>query len=145
MLKFAAGFLTALALTFAFSSHGDLRSLAHLNEAEIPWPALADLTDVDMSDEERAVRESARPLQEVLRWKTLIGTGGRFGEGLPDEDLAFGIGELGPGAIYPDHRHPTAELYYIISGSARWNVDGEEFEATPGSVVYMKPWPAPQS
>jgi mannose-6-phosphate isomerase-like protein (cupin superfamily) len=49
------------------------------------------------------------------------------------------FGELGPGAIYPEHRHPCPELYYFVSGSARWNVGGEEFIATPGSTVYMKP------
>ncbi|MGI9260752.1 MAG: cupin domain-containing protein, partial [Woeseiaceae bacterium] len=52
----------------------------------------------------------------------------------------FGIGEIGPGAIYPNHRHPTPELYYFISGTARWTVDGEEFIAEPGSAVYMKPF-----
>ncbi|MBT8078564.1 MAG: cupin domain-containing protein [Gammaproteobacteria bacterium] len=142
MLRFLAGFLTALVLTLplAVLSDQQLSSLVHLNEKDVPWPALDEVPEDQIPEELRAQAADFRRLSEVMRWKTLIGTGGRFGEGLPDRDMHFGIGEIGPGAIYPRHRHPTPELYYFISGSARWVVDGEEFVAEPGSAVYMKPF-----
>ena len=141
MLRFVSGFAVALLISMPSSSQvaGDLESAVHLNEHDVPWPELVAVDEASIPEELRARAQEMRRMQEVMRWKTLVGTGGRFGEALPDPDIGFGIGELGPGAIYPAHRHPSPELYYFMSGSARWNVDGEEFIATPGSAVYMKP------
>ena len=115
-------------------------SSVHLNEKEVPWPEIIPGANENQNKIESLQNQDYQRMSEVMRWKTLIGTEGRFGEALPDPDMAFGIGELGPGAIYPNHRHPSPELYYFLSGSAKWNVDGEEFIATPGSTVYMKPY-----
>ena len=141
MVRFASGFVLALLLSTQLSSQeaGTLQSSVHLNEHDIPWPPLVSDDDLNASGMDEMVVRDIRRMGEVMRWKTLVGTGGRFGEALPDRDMAFGVGELGPGAIYPPHRHPSPELYYFVSGSARWNVDGEVFVATPGSTVYMKP------
>ena len=141
MLRFVSGFAVALLISMPSSSQvaGDLESAVHLNEHDVPWPELVAVDEASIPGELGASAQEMRRMQEVMRWKTLIGTGGRFGEALPDPDIGFGVGELGPGAIYPAHRHPCPELYYFISGSARWNVDGEDFIATPGSTVYMKP------
>jgi mannose-6-phosphate isomerase-like protein (cupin superfamily) len=79
------------------------------------------------------------PLSSVARWKTLLGTGGIFGEGLPDEDMYIRQGEMGPGALYPKHRHAAPEFWYFISGRAQWTVDGETFDVEPGSTIYLKP------
>lgn len=142
MFRFVCGFLFAMALMLPLAGQGDhhLRSLIHLNEKDVPYPPLVNMPEDRIPPEMRAQAADFRRLGEVMRWKTLVGTGGRFGEGLPDRDMHFGIGEIGPGAIYPEHRHPTPELYYFLAGAAKWNVDGEVFEATPGSTVYMKPW-----
>ena len=142
MLRFCYGFLAALIIVLPLTGQGDshLKSLVHLNESDVPWPVRDDIREDRLTEEQRARQDEFVRLSEVMRWKTLIGTGGRFGEALPDRDMHFGTGEIGPGAIYPEHKHPTPELYYFISGSAKWNVDGEEFVATPGSAVYMKPF-----
>lgn len=139
MYRFLAGFALALLISMPLSGQqvATLQSSVHLNEQDVPWPPPRVSRDSD--DVDPIVAQDYQRLSEVMRWKTLVGTGGRFGEGLPDPDIGFGVGELGPGAIYPPHRHPSPELYYFLSGSARWNVDGEEFIATPGSTVYMKP------
>lgn len=79
------------------------------------------------------------PLRGVARWKTLLGSGGVFGEGLPDKDLYIRQGEMGPGAAYPEHSHASPEFWYFVSGTARWTVDGVSFDAEPGSAVYLKP------
>ena len=140
MYRFLAGFVAALLISMPLSGQQavQLQSAVHLNEHDVPWPQPRSTSDLPNTDSVAA--QDFQRLGEVMRWKTLIGTGGRFGEALPDRDIAFGVGELGPGAIYPPHRHPSPELYYFVSGSARWNVDGEEFVATPGSTVYMKPY-----
>ena len=139
MYRFLTGFVLALLISMPSSGQQatDSRSSVHLNEHDVPWPPRISR---DSADIDPVVTEDYQRMSEVMRWKTLVGTGGRFGEGLPDPDIGFGVGELGPGAIYPAHRHPSPELYYFVSGSARWNVDGEEFIATPGSTVYMKPY-----
>lgn len=79
------------------------------------------------------------PLRSVARWKTLLGSGGVFGEGLPDKDMYIRQGEMGPGAIYPKHSHDSPEFWYFLSGTARWTVDGVTFDVEPGSTVYLKP------
>ena len=142
MIRFLCGFLVAVAIMLPLAGQGDsdLTSLVHLNERDVPWPVRENVADDQIPEEMRQRQAEFVRLSEVMRWKTLIGTGGRFGEALPDRDMHFGIGEIGPGAIYPEHKHPTPELYYFISGSATWNVDGETFHAEPGSAVYMKPW-----
>jgi len=140
MNRFFLGFAMALLISVPLAGQqaANLQSKVHLNEHDVPWPAPPAIED--MSGIDPVMVQNFLRLSEVMRWKTLVGTEGRFGEALPDPDMAFGVGELGPGAIYPPHRHPTPELYYFVSGSARWVVDGEEFVATPGSTVYMKPF-----
>ena len=136
MLRFLSGFGLVLLVSLPLSGQ---QSTVHLNEQDVPWPETIADNLGGIPEEFRLRFQDVQRMSEVMRWKTLVGTGGRFVEALPDPDMAFGIGELGPGAIYSAHRHPTPELYYFISGSAKWNVDGEEFIATPGSTVYMKP------
>ena len=140
MLRFISGFVLAIIISVPLTGQSGLTSKVHLNERDIPWPGLPQAGTGETDEEQNPQWREFRALAEVMQWKTLIGTEGRFGEGLPDRDLAFGTGEIGPGAIYPEHRHPTAELYYFISGRAKWNIDGEEFIAEPGSAVYMKPF-----
>jgi quercetin dioxygenase-like cupin family protein len=94
--------------------------LIHVNEHDIPW------------SDDRAHSSS-------MRWRTLLGTGGYFGEGLPNQDLYFRQGEMEPGAVYAEHSHPSPEAWFFISGRAKWKVDGETFIAEPGSAVYLKP------
>lgn len=79
------------------------------------------------------------PLRAFARWKTLLGSGGAFGEGLPDKDMYIRQGEMGPGAAYPEHTHDSPEFWYFLSGRAQWTVDGVTFQAEPGSTVYLKP------
>lgn len=142
MSRFCCGLAVGVILALPLGGQGDshLKSAVHLNERDVPWPAWTDIPTERLPEELRERKAELIRLSEIMRWKTLVGTGGRFGEGLPDRDMHFGVGEIGPGAIYPDHRHPTPEVYYFVSGRAKWKVDGEEFIAEPGSAVYMKPF-----
>ena len=51
------------------------------------------------------------------------------------------INELPPGASVPFvHSHKRNEEVYIVTkGSGRFNVDGDEFEVTEGSVIRVDP------
>jgi quercetin dioxygenase-like cupin family protein len=141
MFRFVSGFAVALIISMPLAGQvtTTTASAVHMNEHDVPWPDLTTVDTGSIAPELRDRELQMRRMQEVMRWKTLIGTEGRFGEALPDADMAFGVGELGPGAIYPEHRHPCPELYYFISGRARWTIDGETFISEPGSTVYMKP------
>lgn len=122
-LPFASASLLLLSIAGYGQDHSKASDeLVHVNQNDVPWSGAADGS-----------------LSNAIRWRILLGTGGYFGEGLPNEDLYFRQGEMGPGAIYPDHAHPSPEAWYFISGRAKWKVDGETFIAEPGSAVYLRP------
>ena len=76
-------------------------------------------------------------LRRVYRYKALVG-GQRPGV-IPQDDVLMGMLELAPGATYPAHVHPAPEIYYVMSGTARWTVGDETFIAGPGTAVYHAP------
>jgi quercetin dioxygenase-like cupin family protein len=43
-----------------------------------------------------------------------------------------------PGGGPPLHRHKYDEVVYVISGRARWTVNGQEREAEAGDVFVVK-------
>ena len=43
-----------------------------------------------------------------------------------------------PGRGPGPHRHPYDEVVFVREGSARWTVDGEEFEAGAGDILVVK-------
>lgn len=53
--------------------------------------------------------------------------------------LKMGTLELDPGATYPAHHHPASEVYYLVRGQARWEVDGDSRLVSPGAVMQHKP------
>ncbi|HKY94850.1 MAG TPA: dimethylsulfonioproprionate lyase family protein [Kiloniellales bacterium] len=55
--------------------------------------------------------------------------------------VALGVLLLGPGRLYPDHSHPAAEIYHVLSGTAEWSRDGGAFAPKPpGSAIHHAPW-----
>ena len=56
----------------------------------------------------------------------------------PDCAVVAGVYRLEPGLVHPLHIHPgVAELYYVLSGSGLFTVGDEEFEAGPGTSMYI--------
>jgi hypothetical protein len=52
-------------------------------------------------------------------------------------DLACGLLLLGPGTLYPAHRHPAAELYIPLTGEGEWQRGEEEWRTEPaGAIIY---------
>ena len=61
-------------------------------------------------------------------------------EVLGDETCRFaaGIFRLEPNQLHPLHLHTAAtELYYVVSGRARFTVGDEIVEGVPGTTIYL--------
>lgn len=53
------------------------------------------------------------------------------------EAIALGFLVIGPGQLYPAHRHPAVELYHVVAGAPDWQVDAGPWESKPaGSFVF---------
>lgn len=56
---------------------------------------------------------------------------------VPSEQLAIGVLMLGPGVLYPRHRHEADEVYIPLSGRAQWQQgDAEWRRVEPGTVLH---------
>lgn len=50
----------------------------------------------------------------------------------------FGIIEVPPNGVFPEHMHPEREeLYYVLSGEGRIIVEGNEIQAEEGLTLYV--------
>lgn len=76
-------------------------------------------------------------LQKVMHWKMLIGGGAA--PAIPQKDVLMGVLDLEAGGFYPLHSHPAPEIYFIMSGTAKWTVGDETFTSTPGMSIYHAP------
>jgi hypothetical protein len=57
-----------------------------------------------------------------------------------DRRLALGVLLLGPGAHYPLHAHPAAEVYYTLTpGGQWWRDDGPWRTEPPGTAIHHAP------
>ncbi|HSM54738.1 MAG TPA: cupin domain-containing protein [Candidatus Sulfomarinibacteraceae bacterium] len=52
-------------------------------------------------------------------------------------DLSMGLYRLPAGGEDPQNPHNEDEVYYVVEGRAKLNVDGEDRPVRPGSVVYV--------
>lgn len=43
-------------------------------------------------------------------------------------------------SVHPAHRHAEEEFLVVGSGSGVWHLDGKEFPARKGDVLYAEPW-----
>lgn len=67
-------------------------------------------------------------------------------KGVPDRYLEFFIGDnlsmglyvLPKGDIDPQVPHTEDEIYYVVSGRAILNVEGEERPVKPGTVIFVE-------
>lgn len=84
--------------------------------------------------------------RRTYRYKELVGWHSDWqaiqaGEwrGVPNPEIRLGFLELDPGAIYPFHKHPAPELYYVIRGTAQWTVGNDTFAVRPGTAIHTPP------
>jgi mannose-6-phosphate isomerase-like protein (cupin superfamily) len=74
-------------------------------------------------------------LEQLL--KATQTSGQRYFEFLRVPDISLGIYELPAGAQDPQKPHKQDEVYYVISGKAHIEVDGERQSVQTGSVIYV--------
>ncbi|MBT3787585.1 MAG: cupin domain-containing protein [Alphaproteobacteria bacterium] len=55
-------------------------------------------------------------------------------------EVAIGFFLMGPHIHYPNHNHPAAEVYFVLSGNAQWACGTEDWKLQPpGSSIYHSP------
>ena len=52
------------------------------------------------------------------------------------DDVFAGIVLQGPDVIYPSHVHKAVELYWVVSGTARWQRGDEWTDHGPGALIF---------
>ncbi len=56
-------------------------------------------------------------------------------------DVVTGIAEINPGMqIHPPHVHAEEEYLLVTRGSGSWHLNGEQFPASTGDMLYAAPW-----
>lgn len=84
----------------------------------------------------------ARPLAEPVQgwhdhrghaaWTTL------FSEGrTPTDSMTAGVAVLGQGGFLAAHRHPPAEIYFLISGRGTVTIDGVSHDVEAGTGIFI--------
>jgi unsaturated pyranuronate lyase len=55
------------------------------------------------------------------------------------EQCSFGVVELDPNTVVPEHQHPNEQLGIVVSGSVRFRVGDEERELGAGGTWRIPP------
>ena len=57
------------------------------------------------------------------------------------ENMFTALAEVLPGeSVHPAHRHAEEEFLLITRGTGVWSLEGEQFEAHSGDLLYASPW-----
>lgn len=120
-----------------------------------PLAALDYLDQAMIAPDAAAIAVALKPVAESLPW-TMAPSGkltrhmeGRYtftsligpNELIHSDTIRFGAFLVAPDTVYPSHWHAAEEIYMIVSGTARWNVDDCAYaEVPPGSIFRHKPW-----
>ena len=78
-----------------------------------------------------APRNDAPDLGQRIAFAELIGPLAPY----RSDSVCLGLTIIGPETLYPCHRHPAVELYYVAAGVATWTLDGVERDHPPGSFI----------
>lgn len=63
------------------------------------------------------------------------------GESYGTRDLLAGVAVIrGGDEIHPPHRHAEEEFLIVTRGEGVWHLNGEEFPAQAGDMLYARPW-----
>lgn len=67
-----------------------------------------------------------------IAWSTLFSAGAT-----PTDTLTAGVAVMEPGGYLALHRHPPAELYYILEGVGEVTIEGETQAVVAGTGVFI--------
>jgi len=57
------------------------------------------------------------------------------------ENMFTALADVLPGeSVHPAHRHAEEEFLLITRGTGVWSLEGEQFEAKSGDLLYAAPW-----
>ncbi len=57
------------------------------------------------------------------------------------ENMFTAFVDLLPGeSVHPTHRHAEEEFLYITEGTGVWSLEGKDFAANTGDLLYASPW-----
>lgn len=63
------------------------------------------------------------------------------GETAGTKDVLTAVAIVKPGkAVHRAHRHAQEEYLILVEGSGTWSLDGKEFPAKRGDILYTEPW-----
>ena len=78
-------------------------------------------------------------LKEDFEWGTFYTY--HQGETYGTQDVLTGAAVIKPGwEIHPPHTHAEEEYLIVTEGQGVWHLNGEEFEAVKGDMLYAAPW-----
>lgn len=69
--------------------------------------------------------------EQHMAWGEIIGPEAPF----VCDCFCFGFTLIAPYSFYPAHFHPATELYYVLSGTAEWTLNGKSSWQPPGSFI----------
>jgi quercetin dioxygenase-like cupin family protein len=67
-----------------------------------------------------------------VRWKLVFS-----GHRTPTGAMSVGLAEIEPGGVLPLHHHAPAEVYHVLEGEGRAEVEGETHELRPGRLLFI--------
>ncbi|WP_309083437.1 cupin domain-containing protein [Chelativorans sp.] len=75
---------------------------------------------------------AAPPGDAGVQWKLLLS-----GDRTSSQQLCAGLAELAPGEVLPSHRHGPAELYFVLDGEGRCEVDDIGHPLRAGTALFI--------
>jgi mannose-6-phosphate isomerase-like protein (cupin superfamily) len=77
------------------------------------------------------LREDAPDLGRNIAFAEIVGPEAPF----RSDSVCLGLTLIGPETAYPAHRHPAVELYYVVTGTAQWMLNGLSYDKAPGTYI----------
>jgi mannose-6-phosphate isomerase-like protein (cupin superfamily) len=77
------------------------------------------------------LRDDVPGLGQNIAFAEIIGPEAPF----RSNSVCLGLTLIGPETLYPAHRHPAIELYYVVAGTASWTLDGVSHDQPPGTYI----------
>jgi len=76
-------------------------------------------------------RGDAPNLGERIAFAEIVGPEAPF----PSRKVCLGLTLIAPDTLYPEHKHPAVELYYVAAGTAEWTAGAVMQSNPPGTFV----------
>ena len=67
-----------------------------------------------------------------VRWRTMFSK-----DIAPTDTMSGGIAYLDPGGQLAPHRHPQAEVYFILDGELEVTIDGQRHTVKPNTTIFI--------